>query len=318
MDQPSLPCLSSDPDIAGIGVRVSVYIQAFLILLPGVWFAIDNEINKDELRAIRKISFNLLVVAYSLLASAFIQVATFGISFYHALVVLRLSNITSISALLYLLYATSEMRREKDGVIRRIKKSWIALLLGSTHLSIASGFGIWIWKTFKTFGRESNCTPYLVIHNGLRKVHVTDPGVSEPWFIFYIVVAAPLVNLLLLLLPFAFVSYWIQRIRERKVLSRVLKTMLLFAALLIVAVLEVIVIADIELTIQNNSWLIEAGEANWTFGQTLAVVVMIVPVFDVYETLKTSSWKKKKPPSTRQEEKPTDIESARDNTLPVA
>jgi hypothetical protein len=48
MSVPAQPCINPNPDIAGIGVRVSVYTQAFLNLACIAIFSIDGWISAYE------------------------------------------------------------------------------------------------------------------------------------------------------------------------------------------------------------------------------------------------------------------------------
>ncbi|KDQ18838.1 hypothetical protein BOTBODRAFT_103487, partial [Botryobasidium botryosum FD-172 SS1] len=94
-------CLEPNPDIAGIGVRVSIYAQAFLSFVPAILFAADGKITRDELQSMKSISVGILITGCALLISAFIQAATFGLSVYHALIVLNLSWINASNCFLY-------------------------------------------------------------------------------------------------------------------------------------------------------------------------------------------------------------------------
>ena len=93
------PCIQPNPDIAGIGVRVSIYAQGFLILIPTLLFVSDGEISDKELKSIRKLSANLLLTACALLVSTYIQAAASGIDLYHAVIVLNLSWINNMSTM---------------------------------------------------------------------------------------------------------------------------------------------------------------------------------------------------------------------------
>jgi hypothetical protein len=94
-------CIQPNPDIAGIGVRASIYAQNLLSFVPAIMFAIDGEVTTMEYKVIGKIPASILITACALLLSAFIQAATFGLSVYHANIVLNLSWINNTNFITY-------------------------------------------------------------------------------------------------------------------------------------------------------------------------------------------------------------------------
>jgi len=97
----------------GIGVRISVYIQAFVPLIPlvvrvgaGVKFAKNNELRANACQSI----IFLLLTGMALIVSAIIQQHTYGLSVFHALVVLNLCWVTVMGSVAsyYLLRAVFE------------------------------------------------------------------------------------------------------------------------------------------------------------------------------------------------------------------
>jgi hypothetical protein len=85
----SLLCIDPNPDIAGVGICASIYGFPEYQPLCSLWMANVNE--ADTLEAI---SGGILLTACTLLVSPFVQVATFGLRVYRALIVLNLSSIT--------------------------------------------------------------------------------------------------------------------------------------------------------------------------------------------------------------------------------
>ncbi|KAJ6550823.1 hypothetical protein DFH09DRAFT_606698 [Mycena vulgaris] len=89
--------IEPNPDIAGIGVRVAIYAQALLSIVYPVFFVWDGKISPKESKIMSRISINIALTACALLVSTGIQAATFGISLYHALIILQLSWINSMT-----------------------------------------------------------------------------------------------------------------------------------------------------------------------------------------------------------------------------
>ncbi|KDQ13350.1 hypothetical protein BOTBODRAFT_111687, partial [Botryobasidium botryosum FD-172 SS1] len=106
-------CIEANPDIAGIGVRVSIYVQAFMSLVPPIIFLADGVLTHEEMRSVESVSVSILVTACALLVSAFIQVGTLGLSVYHALIVLHLSWINAMNY--FVLTMLSAMTNIHDG-----------------------------------------------------------------------------------------------------------------------------------------------------------------------------------------------------------
>jgi len=106
MTQNAIACIQANPDIAGIGVRISIYIQNVLGLLLALVYAWDGVITIEETKSFQSITTNLLLTACALLISTLIQAKSFGISLYHALIVLNLSWINSLTLILAAYFPT--------------------------------------------------------------------------------------------------------------------------------------------------------------------------------------------------------------------
>src|SRR5690242_13268137 len=93
-----LNCIVPNPDISGVGVRVAIYVQALLSTIYPIIFAWDGNISPKESQTMSRISINIALTACALLVSTGIQATTaFGISLYHALIVLQLSWVNSMT-----------------------------------------------------------------------------------------------------------------------------------------------------------------------------------------------------------------------------
>jgi hypothetical protein len=51
------------------------------------------------------------------------------------------------------------------------------------------------------------------------------------------------------------------------------------------AVINIILLADTEVAISKNKGLAAEGDGDWTFGQTLALLLLLVPLRDIGEAL---------------------------------
>jgi len=109
--------IEPNPDISGIGVRVAIYAQAVLTLIQPILAGLDGYISEDELTGLHELYLGILLPGCALLFSAIIQDRTFGLSVYHATIVLNLSWINNTSALIFFqfaLIAQIQLDQERD------------------------------------------------------------------------------------------------------------------------------------------------------------------------------------------------------------
>jgi hypothetical protein len=95
--------IPADPDIAGIGVRAATYAQNFLSFIPAFFALWDRKIELNELKMVEKQSTTILITAFAILISAVIQSRTFGLSSYHAAIILDLSWMNNTNTFVYFL-----------------------------------------------------------------------------------------------------------------------------------------------------------------------------------------------------------------------
>jgi hypothetical protein len=127
MSQGMLCQLRSDPDIAGIGVRVAIYVQNILSFIPAVRALWDGRVDLNELEAVEDQSTTILLTAFAILISAMVEARTLGLTSFHANVVLSLSWMNNTNTFIYfILYVQhkSQLPPESGGVDSRWA-SWI-------------------------------------------------------------------------------------------------------------------------------------------------------------------------------------------------
>ncbi|KAJ7270879.1 hypothetical protein C8J57DRAFT_1027516, partial [Mycena rebaudengoi] len=92
-------------DIAGPGVLFSTYAQSGLGLIPVVSALLDKKVESYELQAIKNQLLIILLMAFSLEIAAIVQASTFGLSGFHASIILSLGWITNThTSIFFLLY----------------------------------------------------------------------------------------------------------------------------------------------------------------------------------------------------------------------
>jgi hypothetical protein len=117
--------IPADPDIAGIGVRAATYAQNFLSFIPAFFALRDRKVQLNELKMVEKQSTTILITAFAILISAVIQSRTFGLSSYHAAIILDLSWMNNTNTFIYfLLYIHHKSDSERGD--KQILPNWAA------------------------------------------------------------------------------------------------------------------------------------------------------------------------------------------------
>ncbi|KAJ7090618.1 ankyrin repeat-containing domain protein [Mycena epipterygia] len=346
------PCISSDPDISGIGVRVAIYAQNLLSFIPAVWALWDGKISDAELDSVETQSTTILITAFAILISAMVEARTVGLTNYHASIVLNLSWMNNTNTFIYfLLYVHHKSRAEEgriDDLASWIKHLWkkasivpngsgdiqkpqgiddwhcvsfsesdvdlaekiddhiagatvaqprssirrifkrIVLVLGSLHLTLMAALGIWLWSNPRSFGTASSCAvdrAFIIIVG--QRVPLGSPELREWSLVIYSLFLAPGLNLILPMALFLglFLGYqaWHKRLNADDQ-NDTPSVVPIFLGLGLLFAINVIFVADIELTLRQNRSLQTSAESAWTFGQILAILLLVLPLRDLVES----------------------------------
>ncbi|KIM88232.1 hypothetical protein PILCRDRAFT_814137 [Piloderma croceum F 1598] len=283
------PCLNPNPDIAGIGVRVSIYIQAFLNLACTFVFAKDGKISSYESATLSTSSTNLFLTGCALLISAFIQGATSGFSVHHALIILNISWINSFSAILFVTLGVVLSISFTTWFEPGLRQLWTGTLLRAIplsilHLSGMGALGIWVWAKVNTFGDQLECTPATFMTIFGHDIAVTSASLRKGSIVLYSIITLPLLNLVIIILVgvvmVTLLSLAYYTIHGSFEPWESFDRFILVSGGLTTALLEVLFIVDTELMISRSSTLVKPGESAWTFGQTLAMVMVAMLLLD--------------------------------------
>ncbi|KAJ7663354.1 ankyrin repeat-containing domain protein [Mycena polygramma] len=193
----------------------------------------------------------------------------------------------------------------------------IVMVLGSLHLSLMAGLGIWLWSDPGSFGSTDPCVVNIARIAILgRSVPLRSTGLRGWSIAIYSLFLAPGLNLILPAALFLglFLGYqtwntrrsykcnqagipatpsadhgviriprgirtWYNRLPATpSIFPTVVGMILLFAT-------NLIFLVDIELTLLRNRAHQTAGESEWTFGQILALLLLVLPLRDLVETM---------------------------------
>ncbi|KAF5311676.1 hypothetical protein D9611_009544 [Ephemerocybe angulata] len=184
------------------------------------------------------------------------------------------------------------------------------LLLGSLHLSLMAGLGLWLWSNIRGFGRTRDSANICAAAHAQgailgKSVPFASEALRISSFVIYAAFLVPGINLILPMTlflglyhcflpssqehsdsPSARLRVWIQGRTHRFVVQR-WEMLPPFIGLTFLLVVNVVFIADIELTLQQNAALLDQSkeEAEWGFGQILAILCLFMPLRDLAETI---------------------------------
>ena len=313
-----LLCHALTLSATGIGVRISVYIQAFLPLLPllvqigaGMKLVKEKEMQENARQSI----IYLLFTGMALLISAIIQQHAYGLSVFHALIVLNLCWITVVGAIapFYFLATLPDTNwmLSPTGVTTKIARYVWALI---AQLIFMGGFGLWLISNIWTFDTTPGaCTPSMVYYILGHLVHVTDRPFRRAMLALYSILSIPLVNAVIPMLLFflvwailatAFICMFpgtTRTVTPAEVAQAAQAgragangasplpapppppgdmlqpndSALAITIALSSATIHAIMILSVEKTIQSNN--VSSDDEQWRLGQTFAIMLSLIP-----------------------------------------
>ncbi|EJD49508.1 hypothetical protein AURDEDRAFT_161615 [Auricularia subglabra TFB-10046 SS5] len=234
MSSESSCVIDADPDIAGIGVRLAIYLQA-LLPLASTFVTPHSSIRHLAANARLVEQYcqrgNASLVLFSatnaaLVIAALIKHGTRTLSPYHALVVLNLTWIILIGSccratLMYYI------KRHADNSKHRMPSSWAELrrfissssnrrqiysyyLYGGVlilHLTACGALGWLLFGDIEGFARGAGCPHETVLWMLTCFIPVTNPGLRRFWLFTYILTALSLVSFPIVLGVAVFFSF---------------------------------------------------------------------------------------------------------------
>ncbi|KAG6844213.1 hypothetical protein H0H87_008850 [Tephrocybe sp. NHM501043] len=307
---PSGPCFGANPDVSGIGVRTAIYAQNLLSFVPALLALKDGKVTPTELDALETQSTTILITAFAILVSTIVQASTSstsnrlnGISNYHASIVLDLSWMNNTNLFIYLLLYTyrrvnlsdDELGEEAMGYLKpdtprlarciyEARKAIMnhVIIIGTLHLSLMASVGIWLWSNPAQFGKfpPSECSLSASAVVVGRAFLMGSTGLQAWSILVYSILLIPFLNLLIPIALFA-VPLFVFKHSKGMQLYRIM------IGLGMLAVIDVVLLVDTEVGIKKNldHGLIAKDEGAWTFGQTLALLLLLVPLCDLSEAL---------------------------------
>jgi hypothetical protein len=160
----------------------------------------------------------------------------------------------------------------------------IVFSLGALHLTLMAVIGIWFWSSPALFESRQ---PRLLEHGTAgcasmallgQHIPLSSSSLRTLSLVIYAFFAVPGLNLIVpatVLLALHIVYHYF-RPREDDSTTSVVPV---YTGLIFLLVVNVVFMVDIEITISHHD---VSDESQWTFGQTLAVLLLVLPLRDVF------------------------------------
>jgi hypothetical protein len=186
--------------------------------------------------------------------------------------------------------AFSTLFLDRKGAKMLVKR--YVLVLGSLHLTLMAILGVWMWRDLRLFGLGNRQPATFKAANALtleratiavlgRGVPLASSALRIASIAIYSSFLIPGLNLVPPMILFLAAYFGCRRIpfaKRRDVLPAYIGVGILLAV-------NLIFIVDIELTRNMNIALQEDEEADWGFGQILAILLLLLPLRDLVEAL---------------------------------
>ncbi|KAJ3524699.1 hypothetical protein NMY22_g10888 [Coprinellus aureogranulatus] len=107
--------IPSNPDVAGIGVRGSIYAQVLLGFLPAIAALLNFHISDYEMESLETQAMTNLILAFAILISCGVQALTSVLSNYHAYIILSMSWMNNTNTFVYFVLYVHYKANLKEG-----------------------------------------------------------------------------------------------------------------------------------------------------------------------------------------------------------
>lgn len=238
-------------------------------------------------QSLEKYDIGLLLIGASLLITAAVQLATSGLTLYHAFIILLMNLLIAITVTLpFNLRYMTRRASPNPNFWQHIKRSLPIFGIYTVYLCFVGGFGVWVFTHLERFEDDpSLCTTSTTFYFFGHYHLVVDS--ATPWLAIYIIACIPILNFLLLTAIFGIASFILaiplhgaasQLSASWPNAQQLPRHLILVLPVLITATCCALIIVAIESTVKGNN--VSGEESDWTFGQILAIIVVLFPLID--------------------------------------
>ncbi|KAF5359436.1 hypothetical protein D9756_003473 [Leucocoprinus leucothites] len=167
-------------------------------------------------------------------------------------------------------------------------------IIGSLHFTILSAFGLWFWGTFSTFGAQVQCQPNFPIPIQIlgHTIMVTSPVVRKASLVIYSALVIPFFNLIPIIIalyaPVLFLCPCIPFFCFLLAYTSgpTAPRLFFYFWCTVILVMDIMIAVVTESMIQQVESVVQPGESRWTYGQTLALFLLCLPVVDFFYAIR--------------------------------
>ncbi|KAF5344562.1 hypothetical protein D9756_011455 [Leucocoprinus leucothites] len=280
-------CIPANPDIAGVGIRVTIYLQNAVCALVGIWTIARR---REGIPLISAQITGITLTTCALFLSAFIQSRSYGLSAYHAIILLNLGWVNFASSLLQ----TGIVDPDNTSLPDSFSFFWMHASMG-----LFAGFGLWFWATVDTFGSTIQCKTGLPIPICILG-HTYFGNSSATRIAFLVIYTTFGFNSVL-----GFIRSGSTLITSGAIFEGLDRTatlsdvrssrMFLYVYGVIIDIgLLVGVIVGTEWMVHDAASFVQPGESQWTYGQTISVFLLVPGVLGVIRDMAEEETKRQR------------------------
>ncbi|KAF8287396.1 hypothetical protein DL93DRAFT_2161662 [Clavulina sp. PMI_390] len=285
--------IAANPDAAGVGVRISIYIQAFLPIVSCSIELIRRRpiVKNPQLeRNLTHTAVASLLTGAALLISAIIQHQCYYLGTFHAVIVLNLCWITVLGSVAASDMVVQRMETYPTIMLRKSMKPFVAV--SSIKMCLMGAFGIWMLQSPAKFDNASpGCTSQTVFVFFGHLFSVTSPSFRYPLLLLNSTAFIPILNITMInwlcmlidgMIAMPFLAIW-AIYRPQSMRRWVSDERLSILVSWTVALMNVMLTVTTEMNIRANN--VGPDENQWGLGQTFAVLVSLLPAGNIVHQL---------------------------------
>jgi hypothetical protein len=166
----------------------------------------------------------------------------------------------------------------------------IVLSLGSLHLTLMAAISIWFWSSPALFGAVQHkplgheileCTTTSLLG---KTIALTSSPLRVVSLVIYAFFTVPGLNLVMPA-AFFFALHFVYHRGRPKGDTADLRVEPVYISLMFLLAVDIVFMVDIETAISHHQ---VSDDSQWTFGQTLAVLLLVLPLRDVFYFIRDS------------------------------
>jgi hypothetical protein len=234
---------------------------------------------------IRDVLYANVILGYALIIASILQarIERLGLTVYHATVILNLNWVITFCSIPCFLYALKQ---------HTVKHTLWKLCFLIGHLTFNGAFGLWFFITIDHFDTmEPNCTQSTLIDVLGKHVAFSNLTFRHVGIALYSILSFPLINYLFVSFVFSaivaaagifilpFLAFHTAACRYFRILRKLALPVVFVTTLLMYMSPVILMLTLTERTMAINN--VGPGERDFTFGQTVALLVALPPIWKV-------------------------------------